>query len=63
MEKSEFRDDRAADERCLCGNLVARVTPGGVEILCRRCRHIHRIPWEREAVARQTRGSPAATSR
>jgi len=36
-----------ADERCVCGNLVAKVTPRGVEILCRRCKRVHRIPWER----------------
>jgi hypothetical protein len=35
----------AADERCVCGNLVAKITPAGVEILCRRCKRTHRIPW------------------
>jgi phage FluMu protein Com len=24
--------------RCHCGNLLARVVPGGVEIKCRRCK-------------------------
>ena len=33
------------DERCLCGNLVAKVSLDGVEILCRRCKRIHVIPW------------------
>jgi phage FluMu protein Com len=33
------------DERCLCGNLVAKVSLDGVEILCRRCKRIHLIPW------------------
>lgn len=36
---------RACDERCLCGNLLARATPEGVEILCRRCKRVHCIPW------------------
>ncbi len=36
-----------ADERCVCGNLVAKVTPRGVEILCRRCKRVHRIPWDK----------------
>jgi len=36
------------DERCLCGNLVAKVSPDGVEILCRRCKRIHLIPWPGE---------------
>lgn len=35
----------AADERCVCGSLVAKITPAGVEILCRRCKRTHRIPW------------------
>jgi phage FluMu protein Com len=33
------------DERCLCGSLVAKVSLNGVEILCRRCKRIHLIPW------------------
>jgi hypothetical protein len=33
------------DERCLCGSLVAKLSPKGVEILCRRCKRIHIIPW------------------
>ncbi len=36
----------ARDARCLCGNLVARLHAAGVEILCRRCKRVHRIPWE-----------------
>ena len=36
------------EERCLCGNLLAKVSLDGVEILCRRCKRIHRIPWPRE---------------
>lgn len=33
------------DERCRCGNLLAGLSPDGVEILCRRCKRVHRIPW------------------
>ena len=36
------------DERCLCGNLLAKVSLDGVEILCRRCKRIHLIPWLEE---------------
>ena len=36
------------DERGLCGNLVAKVSFDGVEILCRRCKRIHVIPWQGE---------------
>ena len=32
-------DSECADEcRCHCGNLLARVVPGGVELKCRRCK-------------------------
>ena len=34
------------EERCLCGSLLAKVSLDGVEILCRRCKRIHVIPWE-----------------
>jgi len=37
------------DERCLCGSLVAKLSPQGVEILCRRCKRIHVIPWSDES--------------
>ena len=36
------------EERCLCGNLLAKVSLDGVEILCRRCKRIHLIPWLEE---------------
>jgi phage FluMu protein Com len=43
------------DERCLCGSLLAKVSRDGVEILCRRCKRIHRIRWpaEKRRVAAQ----------
>ena len=43
------------DERCLCGSLLAKVSRDGVEILCRRCKRIHRIrgPAQRRRVAAQ----------
>ena len=47
------------EERCLCGNLLAKVSLDGVEILCRRCKRIHLIPWPGErregSAARKTR--------
>jgi phage FluMu protein Com len=30
--------------RCLCGSLVARVTPVGVELKCRRCKRVVVVP-------------------
>lgn len=34
-----------ADCRCLCGNLLARLVPDGVELKCRRCKRTLRLPW------------------
>ena len=34
------------EARCLCGNLLARLRPDGVELKCRRCKRIVTIPWE-----------------
>lgn len=36
----------AAEERCVCGSLLARLVPGGVEIKCRRCKRTTVIPLE-----------------
>lgn len=32
------------DCRCLCGSLLARVTPAGIELKCRRCKRVLVIP-------------------
>lgn len=28
------------DCRCPCGNLLARITPRGIEVKCRRCKRV-----------------------
>jgi hypothetical protein len=33
----------------MCGSLLARVVPGGVELKCRRCKRLLLVPWEGEA--------------
>ena len=48
MEQHRPRTASLLDERCLCGSLVAKLSPKGVEILCRRCKRIHVIPWSGE---------------
>jgi hypothetical protein len=35
-----------AEERCECGNLVAKLTETTVEIKCRRCKRVHVIPMD-----------------
>jgi len=57
MERINLRV-ASREERCHCGNLVAKVSPAGVEILCRRCKRIHRIPWIRDEMAMNVRSGP-----
>ena len=45
MESTTLDRAKPEDERCLCGSLLARIDEAGVEILCRRCKRIHRIHW------------------
>ncbi len=35
---------RGEDMRCGCGNLLARLVPGGVELKCRRCKRTVVLP-------------------
>jgi phage FluMu protein Com len=48
VEQTRPRTASLLDERCHCGSLVAKLSPKGVEILCRRCKRIHVIPWAEE---------------
>jgi phage FluMu protein Com len=48
VEQTRPKTASLLDERCLCGSLVAKLSPKGVEILCRRCKRIHVIPWSEE---------------
>ena len=42
-----IRDDRGVKPfRCLCGSMLARLVPEGVEIKCRRCRRQVIIPLD-----------------
>jgi len=34
--------------RCVCGSLLARRVPGGVELKCRRCKRVLVIPLDVE---------------
>ena len=48
----------ACDQRCLCGSLIARLVDGGVEIKCRRCQRIVRLPLARQAATAGERVPP-----
>lgn len=37
----------ATEQRCECGNLLARLTPRGVEVKCRRCKRVVELAWEK----------------
>jgi hypothetical protein len=41
---------KAADDclRCACGNLLARLVAGGVELKCRRCQRLMVVPLEQD---------------
>lgn len=44
---SKYLDGKErVDERCECGNLVAKLTEETVEIKCRRCKRIRVIPMD-----------------
>jgi hypothetical protein len=38
--------------RCLCGSMLARLVPGGVELKCRRCKRQVIVPLERNRPAK-----------
>jgi hypothetical protein len=42
--------------RCLCGQLVARLVEGGIELKCKRCRRLVTIPLSR--IRGTPRGNP-----
>ena len=39
-------ESKEGELRCLCGSLLARLVPGGVELKCRRCRRIRLVALE-----------------
>jgi phage FluMu protein Com len=39
----------AAERRCACGSLLARLCADGVELKCRRCKRVVVIPWQTSA--------------
>jgi hypothetical protein len=63
VERAEKRrDTRHRDPsecRCLCGSLVARRVPEGVELRCRRCKRIVVLPLD---LAPSLASGPEATN-
>ncbi|AKU90964.1 hypothetical protein [Vulgatibacter incomptus] len=46
MNGSDAREEGCEEVRCLCGNLLARLVPGGVELKCRRCKRSITLPLQ-----------------
>jgi phage FluMu protein Com len=44
--------ERESSLRCGCGNLLARMVAGGVEIKCRRCKRYVILPFAARETAR-----------
>ena len=53
----------AADCRCPCGSLLARLVPGGVEVKCRRCKRTVVVPLAAPLRSRGARLRPAVEPR
>jgi phage FluMu protein Com len=53
---SSPESDAADETRCLCGRLLARLTPQGIELKCSRCRRIVLIDWNQVRDDRGTAG-------
>ena len=49
MKNGIENEPGSGDLRCCCGSLIARVIENQIEIKCRRCKRIHRIPIEAPA--------------
>jgi hypothetical protein len=59
MSNRTAKNSCAGDDlRCLCGSLVARLVDGGVEIKCRRCQRLVRLPLEEDASGARPDRSP-----
>jgi hypothetical protein len=50
--KSSHHHPETKPFRCLCGSMLARLVPGGVELKCRRCKRQIIVPLERNRPAK-----------
>ncbi|HZS11789.1 MAG TPA: hypothetical protein VFA38_06040 [Nitrospirales bacterium] len=46
MPPCQPTEERESEARCMCGYLVAKLRPTGVELKCKRCKRIVLIPFE-----------------
>jgi hypothetical protein len=52
MSAASPRHEPAAACRCVCGSLVARVVPDGIELKCRRCKRKLLVPLSQDMARR-----------
>jgi hypothetical protein len=58
MNLSEQKDQEPrCDVRCVCGSLVAKLVPSGVELRCRRCKRTFVVPVIKEEEAASPDGA------
>jgi phage FluMu protein Com len=57
LKQINFEQPDVCDLRCGCGNLLARLVSGGVELKCRRCKRTVMLPLEAGATTEVGIGS------
>ena len=54
------------ESRCHCGHLLAKVRKGGIELKCKRCKHLTVIPLQiilRELPSHEGQAPPSSRAR
>ncbi len=46
LKQIHLEQEDLCDVRCGCGNLLARLVSGGIELKCRRCKRTVMLPLE-----------------
>lgn len=44
VHQSSSSSCESEDFRCICGSLMCKITPLGIEVKCRKCKRIQLIP-------------------
>lgn len=57
------REKDRHDARCVCGSLLARITPEGIEVKCRRCKRVIVIPFPTDGSKGGPRPPPSSDKR
>jgi hypothetical protein len=52
QDKPDQEQQASKPFRCLCGSMLARLVPDGVELKCRRCKRQVIVPLEENGAAK-----------